>query len=378
MQFKKVMVTGGAGFVGAHLALLLKQAFPDISVWACDNLKRRGSELNLPRLVRGGVGFLHGDIRCPEDVASWPAFDLLVDCSAEPSVQAGLDGSPLPVIQNNLAGTVNCLEAARRHQAALLFISTSRVYPIGPVNALPFTEQSERFVWTAGTTCVGWSPRGLAEDFPLAGARSLYGATKLAAELLLQEYAFSYGLPVLINRCGLLTGPWQMGKVDQGVVALWVARHHFGSQLKYTGFGGQGKQVRDLLHVHDFFDLLLRQLEQLSAWDGRAYNVGGGPEISVSLRELTRLCQDATGQQIQIASDSSTSPVDVRIYLTDSSRVQRDFHWQPRRTPADIVADIASWIREHEAVVRPILCSPKPTNYRRPVVRDRENNDNPG
>jgi CDP-paratose 2-epimerase len=355
MQFKRIVVTGGAGFVGAHLALLLKQSFPDVTVLACDNLKRRGSELNLPRLSRGGVSFQHGDIRCPEDLATWPAFDLLIDCSAEPSVQAGLDGAPLPVIQNNLSGTINCLEAARRNDAAFLFISTSRVYPIVPVNSLPYEEQSTRFAWTAARHAPGWTLRGITEDFPLAGARSLYGATKLAAELVIQEYAFSFGLPVLINRCGLLTGPWQMGKVDQGVIALWVARHHFGSPLKYTGFGGAGKQVRDLLHVADLFDLLTRQMNDPSCWDGRVYNVGGGVDVSVSLLELTGLCQTATGRQLQITGDAATSPVDMRIYITDSSRVMADFSWQPRRRPAEIVADIASWIRENENLVRPIL-----------------------
>jgi CDP-paratose 2-epimerase len=190
----------------------------------------------------------------------------------------------------------------------------------------------------------------------LTGARSLYGATKLAAELLLQEYAYSYNVPVLINRCGLLTGPWQMGKVDQGVVALWVARHHFGMPLRYTGFGGTGKQVRDLLHVEDFFDLLVRQLEKPPCWDGRIYNVGGGPEVSLSLRELTDLCRDATGRSISIAGDPATSPVDVRIYLSDNSRAAADFTWRPVRQPAAIVADIAHWVRENEALVRPILC----------------------
>jgi CDP-paratose 2-epimerase len=356
MQFKQIIVTGGAGFVGAHLAVFLKQAFGDVSVAACDNLKRRGSELNLRRLSEAGVVFLHGDIRCPEDIAGWPEFDLLIDCSAEPSVQAGLNGSPLPVIQNNLVGTINCLEAARRNQAAFLFVSTSRVYPISAVNSLPYEELPSRFAWTAGEHQSGWSARGISEEFSLTGARSLYGATKLAAELLLQEFAYSYGVPVLINRCGLLTGPWQMGKVDQGVVALWVARHHFGMPLRYTGFGGAGKQVRDLLHVQDFFDLIVRQMENPSCWDGRVYNVGGGPDVSLSLRELTELCRDATRRSIPLSSDPATSPVDVRIYLTDNSRVTADYGWQPRRPPASIVADIAKWVRENEAQVRPILC----------------------
>ena len=90
MDFRRIMITGGAGFVGANLAAMYKQAYPEITVYACDNLSRRGSELNLPRLKRLGVAFLHGDIRCREDVENWPSFDLLIDCSAEPSVQAGI------------------------------------------------------------------------------------------------------------------------------------------------------------------------------------------------------------------------------------------------------------------------------------------------
>src|SRR5579864_8206114 len=102
MPFKKILITGGAGFVGASLAVAFKQAFADVAVFVFDNLKRRGSELNLSRLKSADVVFQHGDIRCREDVDTWPAFDLLIDCSAEPSVQAGVDGSALPVIQNNL------------------------------------------------------------------------------------------------------------------------------------------------------------------------------------------------------------------------------------------------------------------------------------
>ena len=151
------MITGGAGFVGSNLSVALKEAFPLTTVTAFDNLKRRGSELNLARLRRHGVNFLHGDVRCHEDVDQWPAFDLLIDCSAEPSVQAGLDSSPMPVIANNLIGTIHCMEAARRNNAALLFLSTSRVYPIAPLNRLAFHEEPTRFRWTGEEAIQGFS-----------------------------------------------------------------------------------------------------------------------------------------------------------------------------------------------------------------------------
>jgi CDP-paratose 2-epimerase len=355
MVLRQILVTGGAGFVGANLAVLFKRAMPAVKVTCFDNLKRRGSELNLPRLREHGVAFLHGDVRCTEDLDEWPPFDLLIDCSAEPSVQAGLCGSPMPVVQNNLTGTLLCAEAARRRGAALLFLSTSRVYPIGALNRLAWRETETRFEWTAEESLPGLSARGIAEEFSLEGPRSLYGGTKLAAEILLREFAAAYQMPVLINRCGILTGPWQMGKVDQGVVMLWVACHHFGVPLRYLGFGGQGKQVRDMLHVEDLFDLLWRQTQDLSRWDGRPYNVGGGREISASLAELTALCRRQTGREAPIAADPATSPVDLRIYLSDYGRAARDFSRMPQRGLPTILEDLHAWIRAHEEALRSVL-----------------------
>jgi CDP-paratose 2-epimerase len=334
---------------------MLRQAFPGLRVTAFDNLRRRGSELNLPRLRRHDVAFVHGDVRCADDVNAWGPFDLLIDCAADPSVQAGLDGSPLPVIENNLIGTVHCMEAARRRNAAMLFLSTSRVYPIDRINALPCREEEHRFVWTEAPGTSGFSEQGIAEDFSLDGPRSLYGATKLAAELLLREYAFSYRMPVLINRCGIIAGPWQMGKVDQGVVTLWVARHVFERPLRYIGFGGQGKQVRDVLHIDDLFSLLSAQLADLSKWDGRAYNVGGGPACGVSLAELTAICQRLSGRQVPITSDPATLPVDLRIYTTDTRRAMADFAWKPQKGVERIVADTLAWTREQEAELQSVL-----------------------
>ena len=117
MHFKRVLITGGAGFVGSNLAVLLRRAFPQLGLVVFDNLKRRGSELNLARFKSHGIDFVHGDIRCAEDLQSLAPFDLLIDCSAEPSVQAGLDGGAWAVVNTNLVGTAHCLEAARASRA---------------------------------------------------------------------------------------------------------------------------------------------------------------------------------------------------------------------------------------------------------------------
>ena len=355
MQFDSLLITGGAGFVGSNLAVLIKQRFPRVTVTAVDNLKRRGSELNLPRLRDCDIGFIHGDIRCAEDLETLPDFGLLIDCSAEPSVHAGAAGSPVYVINTNLNGTINCLEAARKRSAAVLFLSTSRVYPIDRLNQIPFREDETRYRWDPNAGEAGISQHGISEAFPLEGARSFYGASKLAGELLVQEYVHSYQMKALILRCGILAGPWQMGKVDQGVITLWVAAHAFKKPLQYIGFGGNGKQVRDLLHIEDLADLLVTQSQSESHWDGRVYNVGGGADVSVSLLELTQICESITGQRTTILPEPRTSSVDLRIYLTDTTKVRQDFDWCPTRRTEDIVKDIYQWIDQYRRTLGPIL-----------------------
>lgn len=355
MQIRTVLITGGAGFVGSNLALRLKQSSETLRVIAFDNLLRSGSQLNLERLRRGGVEFAHGDIRCPEDLARVGRFDLLLDCSAEPSVHAGSSGSPATVIHTNLVGTIHCFEAARQHGAAILFLSSSRIYPIAALNGLRYVEDATRFRLAEHQDLVGSSDRGIAEDFPLDGPRSFYGATKLASELLLQEYVFNYDVPGLIYRCGVLAGPWQMGRVDQGFLSLWVARHHFRKPLKYIGFGGTGKQVRDVLHVDDLCDLVLLHLAEPSAWDGRIYSVGGGSEVSTSLLELTDLCQQEIGHRVTIEPVPDTSPLDVRLFISDCTKISHDIAWKPQRRIEEIVTSTARWVADHESALEKIL-----------------------
>ncbi len=348
MTPRRVLVTGGAGFVGSALALAIRRQWPDTAVTALDNLRRRGSELNLPRLRDAGVSFLHGDVRSAADLAPLAdALDVILECSAEPSVLAGYDGDPSYVVDTNLGGTVHCLELARRSGAAFVFLSTSRIYPIAALNDIAVVEGPTRFEIASVQHLPGVSAAGITEHFPLGGVRSIYGATKLASELLIAEYRAAFGVRAIVNRCGVISGPWQMGKVDQGVFSLWMARHLHGGSLTYNGWNGTGKQVRDLLHIDDLTDLVLRQVEQLDALDGATFNVGGGRACSLSLVETTALCQELTGQEIAITPVTGTGAVDVRLYVTDNALVTAATGWRPARSPRDVLADIHGWLREH-------------------------------
>lgn len=350
-----ILITGGAGFVGSTLGLALKADFPARRIIAFDNLKRRGSELNLPRLKAAGIEFIHGDVRSRDDLDGIGHVDLIIECSAEPSVLAGYATSPLYLLDTNLVGAVNCFELARRYRADVIFLSTSRVYPIRPLSGLPLVEDETRFDLPDGKSGHGWSKLGIAESFDLNGARSMYGATKLTAELLLAEYAEMYGIRAVVNRCGVLTGPWQMGKVDQGFVVLWIARHLFGGALTYLGYGGQGKQVRDILHVHDLYRLVRLQAEDMNRYAGGAYNVGGGHDRSISLRELTELTRDITGREIPVGSDPRTRAGDVPYYVSDCTKLITLSGWRPTYSVRDIVQEIKGWIHEHREQLKPIL-----------------------
>jgi CDP-paratose 2-epimerase len=352
----RVLITGGAGFVGSSIALMLRRDHA-WDVVALDNLKRRGSELALRRLAAEGVSFVHGDVRNPEDLDAAGRADLIIECSAEPSVSAGYDGNARYVVHTNLIGTINCLEFARRHGSAMIFLSTSRVYSIAALRALPLIAGASRFELPESAAGTGWSARGVSEMFPTTGSRSLYGATKLAAELLIEEYGAVYGLRAIVNRCGVITGPWQMGKVDQGFFVLWAARHLYGGSLAYSGFDGTGLQVRDVLHVADLYALIAHQIGNLETLAGRVFNVGGGSASSVSLRELTRLCADRTRNRIAIGSSPATRPEDIPYYVTDNSIVTAQTGWTPSHTIECSLDDVIAWLDQYRSDLAPILGS---------------------
>jgi CDP-paratose 2-epimerase len=146
-----------------------------------------------------------------------------------------------------------------------------------------------------------------------------------------------------------------MGKVDQGVVALWVLRHYFNQPLKYIGYGGSGNQVRDVLHVDDLCELVEEQLANFDRWDGWLGNVGGGRDNSVSLQELTAVCRDIVGRKTEMLSETATRQADLRIFLADCRKLFQQTQWRPRRDVRRIAADIYEWARANEADLKKMV-----------------------
>lgn len=352
----KILITGGCGFVGSNLAILFKEYFQQSEIYCLDNLSRRGSELNLRKILSYGIQFVHGDVRIKTDFDRIPKVDLVIDAAAEPSVLAGtVPGELENLIDTNLNGTINTLYFARRHQAKFVFLSTSRVYPYDRLLEVELETSEKRFDFLNDQTIPGVSKAGISEDFPLEGVRSLYGATKLSSEYIIKEFGHNFDIPTIINRCGVISGPFQMGKIDQGVVVLWMARHFWKKNLSYIGFGGLGQQSRDVIHIKDLFECILWEINHTEKVHNQIFNVGGGLANSVSLAELTALCEEITGNKISISSDSVNRPGDIPVFITDNTKINSISSWEPKIGVKQLLQEVYQWIEADQTFLQPIL-----------------------
>jgi CDP-paratose 2-epimerase len=181
---------------------------------------------------------------------------------------------------------------------------------------------------------------GITEEFSTDAPVSLYGATKLASEVLALEYGDTFGFPVWINRCGLLAGAGQFGMAQQGIFSFWLRAWHAQEPLRYLGFGGEGLQVRDVFHPDDLSTLVLNQMQKSAPQLERICNVAGGLSNSMSLCELSDWCTDRFGPR-EVISDAVERRFDIPWLVLDTSRAREQWNWKPTRPISTILDEIA-------------------------------------
>jgi CDP-paratose 2-epimerase len=333
----RILITGICGFVGSTLARGLREGWPDWEIVGLDNFVRAGSETNRRALRDAGFKLFHGDVRNPSDLEVVPRCDWIIEAAANPSVLAGVDGktSSRQLIEHNLVGTINMLELAKQWRCGFTILSTSRVYSIRTLAAIPVETRGERFVPRAEARIRGFGAQGVAEEFSTEPPLSLYGSSKRASEVLACEYAESFGLPVSVLRCGVLAGAGQFGKIDQGIFSYWIHAWRGKRPLKYIGFNGSGLQVRDCLHARDLLPLVAQQIKSPRPEAPRVLNVSGGLDHCTSLRQLSAWCAERFGPH-PVATEAKDRPFDVPWLVLDSTRAAEVWGWKPQ-TPLEAI-----------------------------------------
>ena len=339
----KILITGICGFVGSTLTHALLASVEGLQIVGADNFIRSGSELNRRKLAPLGVKIIHADVRSATDFETLPAADFVIDAAANPCVLAGVDGktSSRQLLEHNLWSTVNILEYCKAHRAGLILLSTSRVYSVPMLRALPVEIHQRAFRPQPGADLPeGLTVAGVSEKFSTAPPISLYGSSKLASETVALEYAETFNFPVWINRCGVLAGAGQFGRPDQGIFSFWINSHLRRRPLKYIGFDGQGHQVRDCLHPRDLVLLLLAQIKNAGKDKPRIANFSGGAANAMSLAQLTEWCDARFGKHA-VTGDANPRPFDIPWMVLDSSLAKKTWSWSPKILLPQVLDEIA-------------------------------------
>lgn len=329
----KILITGGCGFVGTNLALFLKQKKHKIS--SLDNLSRKGSKYNLKLLNNEKIKNYRIDIENDRKILKIPKFDLIIDCCAEAAVEVSKNNFE-KVINTNLVGTINILKKAKIDKSKIIFLSSSRVYPINSLKDLVDKKKLKKSLKIN---------KMFNENSNINGPKTIYGVTKLASEMFIEEFSYAFKMKYIINRCGVISGPLQFGKQDQGFISLWIWRHLMKKKLSYIGYEGLGNQVRDVLHVNDLSELINIQIKNLNKINNTLFTVGGSKKSYTSLKKLTEICQKITGNKLSMSKIKKTSIYDIPYFITDNSKVTRAYGWRPKKNISNIIKDTYKWLK---------------------------------
>ena len=331
----KILVTGGCGFVGSNLCLFLKGK--GFKVYSLDNLFRNGSYLNYLRLKKEGIKNFKIDISELKKILNLPKFDFIIDCCAEASVETSHKDLSR-VFNTNLVGTKNVLLKCLKDKSKIIYISSSRVYSLNELNkVIKFKKKNPIKI-----------NKAINLNFSVSSPKTLYGYSKHASEELIKEFSFIYGLKYLINRCGVISGPWQFGKIDQGFFSLFIWKALNKKRIKFIGFGGYGNQVRDILHIKDLSKLIYIQIKNFQRKKNMTFAVGGGKKNAISLRKLVQMCENKLKIKISTERVKKTSTYDIPYFVSSNNDVKKIYNWKPLENLDSIFNDTISWMRKHK------------------------------
>jgi len=327
-----IIITGGCGFVGSSLSIFLKKNIKNSTILSIDNLSKSYSKFNEAILIKNKIRNERinlGNLNSLKKIKF--KADYIIDCSAEPAVEISKK-KIVNVIESNFLSTVNVLEKAKKDKSKLIFISSSRVYPIAESyeKFKKFKNKKKHFPYR--------------EQLNFDGTKTIYGFTKYSSEQLIQEYNYSERVKFIINRCGLISGPGQYGKVEQGLVALWMWRHINKMSLNYLGYGGMGDQVRDVLFIEDLCRLILIQIKKFKKFENNLFCIGGGIKNAINLRNLTNICQKITKNKIKIINKPKTSIYDIPYYVTSLNKISKISNWKPMISLNQGLFEIYNWM----------------------------------
>ena len=340
----KILITGGAGFIGSNAAARALVRGDEVMV--VDDLSRAGAELNLEWLR--GIGDFRFEMIDVRDYRSLRAlmaadkFDAIYHLAAQVAVTTSVT-DPRDDFEVNALGTFNLLEAIRNSSQSpvVIFSSTNKVY--GNLDDMPVAEKQTRYTFQG-------LKKTVSENQPL-DFHSPYGCSKGSADQYARDYARIYGLKTVVMRQSCIYGPRQFGIEDQGWVAWFIIAVLTGKKITVYG---NGKQVRDILYMDDLldsFDAAIRNIEKCA---GGIFNIGGGPENSVSLLEFFNLLEGITGKKIDY-SFSDWRPGDQPIYISDITKAGKELGWQPQMAYKEGIKKLYDWVQENKQTIEKIL-----------------------
>jgi len=337
----KYLITGGCGFTGSNFAEKLLERGEKVVL--LDNLSRRGAVANLIYLQKKypQVDFIHADVRADFDkiIYLMEQVDAVYHLAGQVAVTTSYK-FPKEDFEINALGTFHVLEAIRRskRRPIIIFSSTNKVY--GGMTDVKIVKKGKRYIYKD-------LPQGIPEN-RLLDFHSPYGCSKGVADQYVRDFSRMYGIRSVVMRQSCIYGKRQFGIEDQGWVAWFTIAANMDRPLTIYG---DGMQVRDVLYVEDLFrawDMATKKIEKTS---GKIYNIGGGPDNSLSLLELITLLENYLGKKIKYSFDE-WRPGDQPVYISDISKARKELGWKPKITPEEGVKRMTGWIVENSELIK--------------------------